>query len=68
MDGPKVIILNVDLNDAMIRMDNEEISMMRIRQALGTEDPMVRKNVMTLLAFQYYSAYEPGQYVYNPCK
>jgi carboxylesterase type B len=69
MDGPKAIILDADLNDAMIRMDNEEVSMMSVRRALDAEDPMVRKHVMTLLmAFQYYAAYEPGQYEYNPCK
>lgn len=69
VDGPKVIILDSDLNEAMIKMDNKEVSMASVRQALDAEDPMVRKHVMTLLmAFQSYAAYEPGQYEYNPCK
>lgn len=66
--GPKVILLDANLNESKLKMDNEEVSMASARKALDNEDETTQGWARLIIkTMQGYADYMKGDYIYNKC-
>lgn len=61
--------MDADLTTADIRMDDGELSVEEVRRALDSEDPEIRRHVLTFLSIlQTHVLHESENFRYGGCR